>query len=149
MRIGELADRTGVSAKTIRYYESTGLLPNPPRESSGYRRYGETDVDRLSFLAKAKTLGFSLGEIADILRASEDDLVNCEHVLELLRAKRDRIDAWIREAQAVRAALDRTITDATDRLQDEHSTGDFHCPVIERGLHDRALAASPQDPAHA
>lgn len=149
MRIGELSRRTGLPAKTIRYYEATGLLPAPDREASGYRRYTDTDVDRLTFLAKAKTLGFSLAEIADILRASQNDVVNCEHVLELLRAKRDRIDVWIREAKLVRDALERTIADSGARLASEHSTGEFHCPVIERGLHERALEAVGPSPSGA
>ena len=145
MRISQLAGRTGIPAKTIRYYEATGLLPQPQRETSGYRRYSEEDVDRLTFLSKAKTLGLSLAEIGDILRASSGDTVNCEHVLQLLATKRDQIDGWIREAQIVRDSLDRTIAYSSGRLQAEHSTGEFHCPVIERGLHERALqtAASP------
>lgn len=142
MRIGELAKRTGVPIKTIRYYESTGLLPSPAREASGYRRYSEADHDRLGFVAKAKTLGFSLAEIADILQASTGDAVNCDHVLELLRSKRDQIDAWISEAVSLRDALDRTIHQAGARLQAERSTGHYHCPVIERGLHERAIAAT-------
>lgn len=142
MRISELARRTGIPAKTIRYYEATGLLPAPQREASGYRRYDEEDVDRLTFLAKAKTLSLSLAEIGDILQASRGDTVNCEHVLHLLANKRDQIDAWIREAEAVRDVLDRTIAHSSQRLQTDHSTGEYHCPVIERGLHERALQAA-------
>ena len=141
MRISQLAGRTGIPAKTIRYYEATGLLPAPEREASSYRRYGEDDVDRLTFLAKAKTLGLSLAEIGDILQASSGDSVNCEHVLQLLTSKRDQIDAWIREAKVVRDTLDRTIAYSSGRLQAERSTGEFHCPIIERGLHERALQA--------
>ena len=142
MRISQLARRTGIPAKTIRYYEATGLLPAPQREASGYRRYDEEDVDRLTFLAKAKTLSLSLAEIGDILQASRGDTVNCEHVLHLLANKRDQIEAWIREAEAVRDVLDRTIAHSSQRLRTEHSTGEYHCPVIERGLHERALQAA-------
>ena len=142
MRIGQLSKQTGISAKTIRYYEITGLLPAPAREASGYRRYGGADRDRLDFVAKAKTLGFSLAEIADILQASDGDAVNCDHVFQLLRSKRDQIDGWITEAVALRDVLDRTIAETGARLQSDRSTGHYHCPVIERGLHERALAAA-------
>lgn len=141
MRIGELSRRCGIPAKTIRYYEGRGLLPAPQRTESGYRAYDDSDVQRLDFVAKAKTLGFSLGEIADILRASDDDAINCDHVLALLRAKRDQIDTWIREAQSLRDALDRTIAYSGDRIAAERSRGRYCCPVIERGLHERAVFA--------
>ena len=141
MRIGALAKRSGVPAKTIRYYEATGLLPDPQREASGYRAYDERDVERLDFVAKAKTLGFSLAEIGDVLRASDADTVNCDHVLTLLRAKCDKIDAWIREAQALRNVLERTIAYSSERVAAERSSGHYRCPVIERGLHERAVLA--------
>jgi len=66
MRIGQLADETGVTTKTIRYYEEIGLLPAPARQPSGYRRYAGADVDRLDFVAKAKALGLSLEEITNV-----------------------------------------------------------------------------------
>ena len=70
MRIGELAQRAGVSAQTVRYYERIGILPGPDRTSSGYRRYAEEDAARLAFITRAKLLGMTLEEIGDILRAS-------------------------------------------------------------------------------
>ncbi|MEE9277341.1 MAG: heavy metal-responsive transcriptional regulator [Dehalococcoidia bacterium] len=140
MRIGELADRAGVSTKTIRYYEQIGLLPAPQRRASGYRAYTDEDVARLQFIGKAKLLDLSLGEVADILRASEPGSVNCEHVLSLLEGKRDQIDAWIREAQALRDALAHTIAAARSQI-DSAPSGAYYCPIIERGLHERALHA--------
>ncbi len=138
MKIGELAERSGVTPKTVRYYESIGLLPAPERSASGYRAYAESDVARLQFVGKAKLLGLSLGDVGDILRASEGPAVNCEHVLALLEAKRDQIDEWMREAAAFRDVLSETIRASRDDLSDR-STGEYRCPVIERGLHERAL----------
>ena len=138
MKIGELAERAGVTAKTVRYYESIGLLPSPERSASGYRAYVEADVARLQFVGKAKLLGLSLGEVGDILRASEGPEVSCEHVLALLEAKRDQIDAWLHEAEAFRDVLSETIRAAREDLT-ERSTGEYRCPIIERGLHERAL----------
>ena len=68
MRIGELADRLGVTTKSIRFYESIGLLPDPARTASGYRDYAEADAERLTFIKTAQRLGLSLDEIREIMR---------------------------------------------------------------------------------
>ena len=144
MKIGELAGTTGVGTKTIRYYESIGLLPEPSRLPSGYREYASEDVSRLEFVAQAKALGLTLEEISDILQASSADAVNCDHVVALLVRKRDAIDAWIEDAIALRDALDRTIeASEASRAQLGESESAYHCPVIERGLHERALELEP------
>ena len=137
MRIGELARRAGLKPGTIRYYEAIGLLPEPARELSGYRTYDELAVNRLSFIVSAATLGLSLEEIGDILRASSPEAVNCAHVVDLLTSKRDELEHWIRDAESLRDALDHTIRASRAGLDD--SSAAYHCPVIERGLHERAL----------
>jgi len=63
--IGEVAQRAGVSAPTIRYYEEIGLLGKPLRSSTGYRRYSESSVEEVRFIRKAQALGFSLDEIGE------------------------------------------------------------------------------------
>jgi DNA-binding transcriptional MerR regulator len=63
MRIGELAKKTGINPKTIRYYEGIGLLPPAPRAESGYRRYVDTDAKRIEFIRSAQALGIALKEI--------------------------------------------------------------------------------------
>ncbi len=77
MQIGQLARRAGVPIDTVRYYERNGILPPPERQSSGYRRYGDDDVSRLRFVRRAKGLGFTLGEIRELLALSsrrDDDM---------------------------------------------------------------------------
>jgi MerR family transcriptional regulator, copper efflux regulator len=77
MKIGELAQRAHVNIDTVRYYEKHGLLPTPQRLASGYRLYDESDVARLRFVRRAKTLGFTLVEIRELLDLSgrrEDDM---------------------------------------------------------------------------
>src|SRR5918994_2179943 len=69
MRIKEVAERTGFSAPTLRYYEEIGLLPAAARTAAGYRTYDEATVERLAFIGRAKQLGCSLEEIADLLTA--------------------------------------------------------------------------------
>ncbi len=94
--IGDVAERTGLSAPTIRYYESIGLLRPPPRSTTGYRRYSETTVEELRFIKKAQSLGFSLDEIGEILKLGRAGDTPCAHVLDLarrhLRAVEQRIE---------------------------------------------------------
>jgi DNA-binding transcriptional MerR regulator len=70
-KIKDIADRSGFSAATLRYYEDVGLLPAPVRSASGYRLYDDATLDRLAFIARAKQLGCSLHEIADLATAWE------------------------------------------------------------------------------
>ena len=84
MQIKTLADKTGLSDSTIRYYESIGLLPEPGRLSNGYRDYDESDVARLQFVAGARTLDFSLDDIAEILALRDRREAPCRVVLTLL-----------------------------------------------------------------
>ena len=70
MLIKALSEKTGVSRKTIRYYESIGLIQPPERGPNNYRQYTEDDVERLRFVAGARSLGFSLNDIGEILAAA-------------------------------------------------------------------------------
>jgi DNA-binding transcriptional MerR regulator len=87
LKIGELARQTGLSIKTIRYYESRGLLEKPPRTEGGYRLYGPEEVARLRFVQRAKLLGLTLEEIRELVevavRCNEGEIVpRLEEVLE-------------------------------------------------------------------
>lgn len=98
--IGDVAERTGLTAPTIRYYESIGLLAPAPRSATGYRRYSDTTVEELRFIRKAQSLGFSLEEIGEILKLSRAGNTPCSHVLDLsrrhLRAVEERIQQLTR-----------------------------------------------------
>jgi MerR family transcriptional regulator, copper efflux regulator len=72
LTIGQLAEHTGVSAKTIRYYESIGLLPQPPRGANSYRRYGAADVNRLQLLRRIRLLGVPLSLAKPLLAGASD-----------------------------------------------------------------------------
>lgn len=67
MNIGQLGKRTGVSAKTIRYYEDSGLIPKPKRQANGYRVYADRDVEILKFIHRSRELGFSIEEVTELL----------------------------------------------------------------------------------
>lgn len=93
MEIRELAECTGIPAKTIRYYESIGVLPPPERKPNGYRVYRKADVERVQFVAGARSLGFSLDDIAEILALRDRREAPCRVVLELLEQKAREV-AW-------------------------------------------------------
>jgi len=80
MRIGELARRLNLNPKTVRYYESIGVLPAPERTSSGYRDYDGSYVDRLTFIRTAQRLGITLDEVKEILRFQERGEAPCSYV---------------------------------------------------------------------
>lgn len=107
MRIGELAHRAGVSPKTIRYYEDLGLLPAPRRTESGYRQYNEDGAARLDFIARAKRLGLSLGEIAGVLAVCQAGQAPCSHVITLLDRRIVEVDRAVEELKAFRTELAR------------------------------------------
>lgn len=109
MVIGALAERTGVTAETIRYYERVGVLPQPVRGNAGYRRYGPADVERLSFVRRARDLGFSLDEVRELLSLADEPDRPCAEVDQLARAHLAQVEAKIAQLAALRAELVRVI----------------------------------------
>lgn len=105
MQIRDLVCASGVPAKTIRYYESIGLLPPPERATNNYRRYHPTDVERLRFIASARSLGVGLGDIAEILAARDQGIAPCDRVLGVLTERLSQLDRHIADLLALRADL--------------------------------------------
>lgn len=103
MRIGQLARTAGVAIDTVRYYERVGLLAPAGRLASGYRRYGDAELKRLRFIRRAKALGFSLEDIAELLSLGErSDVASIRAVA---ARKQAQIDARIAELERVRDGL--------------------------------------------
>lgn len=109
--IGELAESTGVSRDAIRYYETTGVLPEADRTRSGYRLYAPDDVERIEFIGQAKTLGLTLEEIAEVLSLVDRGREPCVHVRERLRTRlsetREQIESLRTLERRLEAALRR------------------------------------------
>ncbi|MDR2093676.1 MAG: heavy metal-responsive transcriptional regulator [Azoarcus sp.] len=105
MSIGELARKTGVSADKLRYYEREGLLPHPRRGSSGYREYGAEAAGQVYFILRAKDLGFSLEEIADLLRLSSDTESGIAGVKARASRRLAEIEGQIARLENIRARL--------------------------------------------
>lgn len=112
MQIGQLAAQFDLNTKTIRYYESVGLLPEPPRNESGYRQYDTDDVDRLGFIRRAQQLGLSLNDICEILSFRDDGQAPCGHVVTLLQRNAHDLDRRISQLQALRDELNRLVAQA-------------------------------------
>jgi len=105
MNIGTVADRAGVTSKTIRYYESIGLIDPARRTDSGYRVYDERDVQTLRFVHRARSLGFSVSEVADLLALWRDRNRASADVKALARQHLRDIDRKIADLQGMRDTL--------------------------------------------
>ena len=95
MKIQEFSQLSGLSAKTIRYYESIGLLPSPQRTPNGYRDYDEQDLERARFVAGIRSLDLSLDEIAEILAMRDRREAPCRTLLDRIEQKANQIDERI------------------------------------------------------
>jgi len=108
LTIGDLGKATGTKIETIRYYERIGLLPKPPRTRGNYRNYGSAELGRLSFIRRARDLGFSIDQVRALLALSDDrqrdcatvDRIAAEHLREVERKLAD-LAALRRELKAV------------------------------------------------
>jgi DNA-binding transcriptional MerR regulator len=107
MRIGELAQRSGVAPTALRYYEKAGLLPESRRSSSGYRTYHPDAVLRLAFIRAAQAVGLSLAEIREVIGIRDAGAAPCAHVLQLIEKHRAEVRARIRELQRLERDLDQ------------------------------------------
>ena len=116
LRIGEVAQRTGISVDTLRYYERVGVVPRPARTAAGYRQYSESSIARIQIIRKAAVFGFSLKQIAAFFRARESGRPPCREV----RTAADRLvaemDRQIAEMTAARAAFRETLSEWDRRL---------------------------------
>ena len=124
MTIGEAAARSGVPAKTIRYYEQIGLLHPPPRGENLYRSYTDADVAMLHFVGRARRLGFSVQDLKQLVALYRDRGRASADVKAIALHHIDRIDRKLAELQTVRAAL----TDLAARC---HGDARPDCPILD------------------
>lgn len=124
MQIGELARATSTKVETIRFYEKIGLLPEPSRTSGNYRDYGKPHLARLSFVRRARDLGFTLDQIRELLALSDDRDQSCSAVDIVARAHLAQIDQKISDLRSLRRELDELIGQCTQGSISE-------CRIIE------------------
>lgn len=123
MNIGEAASASGVSAKMIRYYEDTGLIPAAARSASGYRTYGPREVQMLRFIRRARDLGFPMDRVTALLALWQDRSRASADVKRLALQQVESLQRHIREMEEMAAAL-QTLADAC--AGDQHSD----CPIL-------------------
>ena len=109
MKIGELARATSTKVETVRYYEKIGLLTAPDRTSSNYRSYGDAHLARLSFIRRARDLGFTLEAIRGLLDLADDKQQSCEAVDVIARGHLAEINRKLRDLAALKSELSRVI----------------------------------------
>ena len=105
MRIGEIANRSGVTVDTVRFYERLGVLPSPEREPSGYRDYVPETVERIQLTRELQAIGFTLNEVIDALAAHDAGGATCESERWRLDAVLERVDAKLAELDALRGRI--------------------------------------------
>ena len=130
MRIGTLARETGLNTKTIRYYESIGVLPTPERRANGYRDYHQDTVERLAFIKDAQAAGLSLAEIQWILELRESGQSTCGHTIGLLEAHLADVDRQLVELGRTRSRLETMISDAK-AMDPSECTSPNRCQTIK------------------
>lgn len=130
MRIGELAEQAAVTTKTIRYYESIGVLPTPDRTPSGYRAYDATTLERLRFVRDAQATGLTLIEIKSILELKGQGEQSCEHTRSLIHRQIDDIDTQIHRLEHARRELCE-LMERADRADPVDCVDEHRCQVIE------------------
>ena len=104
-KIGEVADQTGLTTDTLRYYEKFGLLPKVTRNTSGIREYTDKDISRLKFIKRAQRMNFSLGEIKDLLSMREDPQNAKNSVRQLTADKLQHIERQLNELSTLQNEL--------------------------------------------
>jgi DNA-binding transcriptional MerR regulator len=113
LTVGQLAARAGVRADTIRYYERSGLLPEPNRTDGDHRRYGPADLDRMLFIRGAQRLGLRLAEIRELLAVRDTGACPCGPAETLLSEHIGEIDREIARLTALRAELSGMVAGLT------------------------------------
>ena len=123
LTIAEFAASAGVGVETIRFYQRRGLLPSPPRRDGAIRRYGAADVQRLRFIRSAQSLGFSLDQVAELLRL--EDGAHCKEASSIAEAKLTDIRIKLAELSRMEVALTALVQACHVRR------GKVSCPLIE------------------
>lgn len=135
-RIGQAAEKSGVSAANIRYYEQQGLLPPAERGDNSYRRYSEGDLHQLRFIRMCRAMDMSLDEVRTLLALDLSRKSDCDAARQTLDSHLSHVRERLAELQALEANLE-TLRDGCD------GSGP-HCRIIE-ALHQRADVQSPDE----
>jgi len=125
LTIGQVADQAQVNVETIRYYERRGLIAQPPRPKSGFRRYPQECIERIRFIKRAQDLGFSLEEITELLDLRIEASTACDEVKQQAEAKIVDIAEKIKSLQLIKRTLGGLVNACETR------TSTTKCPILE------------------
>ena len=125
LTIGQVAKQTGIGIETIRFYERKGLIDEPPRRESGYRQYTDDVIRQLTFIQQAKTLGFSLNEIQELLSLRSQPGVSSREIKQMAETKLDDIEQKIKMLKRMQKSLKNLV----DQCPGVGPTDE--CPIIE------------------
>lgn len=139
LTIGAFASAGGVGVETIRFYQRKGLLPVPGRFQGGIRRYGTGDIQRLRFIRSAQGLGFSLDEVAELLRLEDGT-----HCREASRLAEDKL-MQVRQKLAELQRMERALAALVDACQAQ--TGTLTCPLTDSLQRSDSLGSAAAPPA--
>jgi MerR family mercuric resistance operon transcriptional regulator len=128
MTIGRLAGAAGVNVETVRFYQRSGLIDEPARPYSGYRTYGTEDVRRIRFIKRAQLLGFTLDEIASLLKLEGSQ--TCTSTRDLAARKLAMVEAKLNDLLAMKTALATMVS----RCDSQHPS--VGCPIIQALIDD-------------
>lgn len=141
MRIGEVATASGVSTKAIRYYESIGLLSEPPRTNSGYRDYDAATVQRIGFVRASQRAGLTLAEIRTVIEISDEGQTPCSHVTNLIDNKLIEIKKRLQALERTRSEL-QELKHRAGTLRSEDCGPESICHILEPISDDGRAAGS-------
>ena len=110
LTIGQLGKATGTNVETIRYYERIGLLPKPVRTNGNYRSYGGAELGRLSFIRRARDLGFPLDQVRALLALSDDRSNDCSNIDRMAQQHLGEVERKIADLVALRRELKAVIS---------------------------------------
>ena len=129
-RIGEIAQQTGVSVETLRFYEKRRLLSAPQRTQGGFRLYTDAAVQQVKFIKQAQSLGLTLDDVQELLtgRQRRPQVASCRKVRDLLTRRIEDIDARIKELREFRRTLNEHLASCDRALA---AAGEPECPTIE------------------
>ncbi|MBC9723938.1 heavy metal-responsive transcriptional regulator [Streptomyces sp. TRM68367] len=130
MKIGEVAELTGTSTKTIRFYEESGLVPPPARTPSGHRVYGLDTADRLRFIRRCQAAGMTLQEVRQILTVHDRGESPCGHVGRVLTERLENVRAQITELVTLETHLESLLAHAAQGRPTDHDRAGV-CWILE------------------
>ena len=130
LQIGQVAQQTGLTVDAIRFYEKEKLLPKALRSTGGFRLYGSDHIEQLRFIQKGQAIGFSLGEIRELLLIQNDQVETCSHVRDLIQQKLAIVQQKMNELAQIEGQLKDALRKCNRELRKTPAPHD-RCPVLE------------------